>query len=98
MAVRRGANVVGAKMVLHIATTFFICVVGKLMQNTFDRTTDHIAQHIQTTAMWHTNGDGLDSVIHGRINDRLDTGDERLTTLETETLLIRVLGSDETLK
>jgi len=45
--------------------------------------------------MWHSHRDVLDTVVDRAIDKCFHTGHERLATLKTETLLVRILARDE---
>ena len=49
-------------------------------------------EKVETATVRHADGDVFGAVLYGSVNDGLDTGDQRLASLETETLLVGVLA------
>ena len=49
--------------------------------------TDDVGEHVESTAVRHTNDRLFDAAIGGRVEDRLNSDDGGLGTLESETLL-----------
>ncbi len=86
------SDVVGTQVVLDISSSLSVVLLSsKLVENTLDGPADDVGENVETTTVWHTNGDAVDTVLDGSVDEGLDTGNERLTTLETETLLVGYL-------
>ncbi|KAI3492962.1 hypothetical protein L1887_42337 [Cichorium endivia] len=94
-----GADVVGAEVVLYVtAALAVVLLAGELVEDALDGPADDVCEDVETAAVGHADGDTLYAVLDGAVDERLDTGDERLAALEAEALLVGVLGGDEALE
>jgi hypothetical protein len=94
---RRRSDIVGTQVVLDVSTTRVvrISVARELVQDGLDGLPDDVSEHVQSTTMGHTHDDALDTSVDRSVDQGLHTRDQGLATLETESLLVGVLRSDE---
>lgn len=57
--------------------------------------TDDVGQHVESTSVWHTNNKVSGTVVNSGVDGDLDTWNEGLATLETESLHGVELGGQE---
>lgn len=70
-------------------------IYAQLVENGLDGLPDDVGENIKSSSMGHTEDNGLDSHIDRSVDEGLHTRDERLATLQTESLLVGELGGDE---
>jgi hypothetical protein len=91
---------VHTKMVLDVTRTLILTTscTSELAEDRLVGLSDDVGENVETTTMGHTDNDILDTVVNTAINKSLHTGDKGFTTLETESLVVGVLGGQERLK
>jgi len=98
----------GGRGTLEVHTQVVLDVTGALVRG-FGRTgefaedrlvglTDDVGENVETTTVRHTNNNVLDTVVNAAVNQGLHTGNERFTSLKTETLVVGELGGQEGLE
>jgi hypothetical protein len=100
LARRCGTLEVHAKMVLDVTGALILTTscTGEFAEDGLVGLSDDVGENVETTTMGHTDNDILDTVINTAVNEGLHTRDKGLTTLETKSLIVRVLGSQERLE
>lgn len=68
-----------------------------LGHNHFKGFSDNVGENIESTTMGHTNHELVSTIFNGGVNSHLQTGNEWVTALKTESLLsIELLGHEST--
>lgn len=100
LAGRSGTLEVHTQVVLHVtrALVGWFCRTGKLAEDGLVGLTDDVGEDVETTTVRHTNDNVLDTILDTTVDQGLHTRDERLTTLQTETLVVGELGGQEGLE
>lgn len=95
-----GSLKVHTKMVLDVSGTFIrrLGRTTELAENGLVGLADDVGKDVETTTVGHTDDNILDTVVDTAINQSLHTGNQRLSTLQTETLVVGVLGCEEALE
>lgn len=96
----RGTLEVHTQVVLDV-TRALVRGFGRTGEFTEDRLvglTDDVGKDVETTTVRHTDDNVLDTVVNATVNQGLHTGNERFTTLKTETLVVGELGGQEGLE
>lgn len=98
-ALARGSGTleVHTQVVLDITRTLVggVTGAGELAEDGLVRLADDVGQNVQTTTVRHTNDDVLDTVVDTAVDQGLHTRHQALASLQTETLVVGELGSQE---
>ena len=91
---RRRSLKIHAEMVLNVSRAFIRSFGGptELTEDGFVRFPDHVAEDVQAPTVRHTNDDVFHPIVDAPIDQRLHAWHQRLAALETEPLVIRILG------
>lgn len=97
---RRGrALEVHTQMVLNIARTLFAAAAAsEFAEDGLVGLADDVAKYIQSASVGHTNDNVLDTVINATVDKSLHTRYKGLTALKAESLVVGVLGGQESLE
>ena len=97
---RRGTLEVHTQMVLDITRTLVLGTgsTGELAEDGLVGLANDVAENVETSTMGHTDNDILNTVVDTAVDERLHTGNQGLATLETESLIVRVLSGEEGLE
>jgi len=95
-----GTLEVHTKMVLDVTRSLILGTVctSELAENRLVGLSDDVGENIETTTVRHTDDNVLDTIVDTAVNESLHTRDKGLTTLETESLVVGVLGGQERLE
>ena len=95
-----GEDTLGTEVVLHVtgATLVGCCGAGELTENLSVGLTSNVGQHVQATAVCHTNGNALQVVVSGLVQNSVQQRNQGLAALQGEALLTQVLGLQEVLE
>jgi hypothetical protein len=95
-----GTLEVHTEMVLDVTRSLILGTIctSKLAENRLVGLSDDVGENVETATMRHTDDNVLDTIIDTAVNEGLHTRDKGLTTLKTESLVVRVLGSQERLE
>ena len=91
-----------AEMVLHVAGAFDL--VGRdraaleLVEDGAVRLAHHLAEHVETPAMGHSQGDLLEAELAAALDDLFERRDHRLRAVEAEALAAGVFDVEEILE
>lgn len=91
---------VHTQVVLDVTGTLLIGTshTGELGEDSLVGLADDVGEDVETTTMGHTNDDILDAIVDGAVDEGLHTRNKGLATLETETLIVGILGGKERLE
>ena len=95
-----GEDTLGTEVVLHVtgATLVGCCGAGELTENLSVGLTSNVGQNVQATAVCHTNGNALQVVVSGLVQNSVQQRNQGLAALQGEALLTQVLGLQEVLE
>lgn len=97
---RSGTLKVHAQMVLDVTGTLVLTTgsAGEFAEDGLVGLADDVGENVETTTMGHTNDNVLDAIIDAAVNQGLHAGNQGLATLQTESLVVGVLGGQEGLE
>ena len=95
-----GEDTLGTEVVLHVTGAALVgcCGAGELTENLSVGLTSNVGQHVQATAVCHTNGNALQVVVSGLVQNSVQQRNQGLAALQGEALLAQVLGLQEVLE
>jgi hypothetical protein len=91
---------VHTEMVLDITGALILgtCRTSELAEDGLVGFSDDVGENIETTTVGHTNDNILHTIVDAAVNESLHTGNKGFATLETESLVVGVLGGQERLE
>ena len=97
---RSGSLKVHTQMVLDVTGTLITGLgrTAELAENGFVGFPHDVGQNVETTTVGHTDNHVLNTIVHRAIDQSLHSGNQGLTALETESLVVGVFGGKEGLE
>ena len=95
-----GEDALGAEVVLHVTRTALVGSggSGELTEDLSVGLARDVGQHVQTTAVCHTDGNALQILVGCLVKNGIQQRNQGFATLEGESFLAQVLGLQEVLE